>query len=80
MTELRIHEHGSGRVEVIRPDETSGGHGGGDWGIMADFGRALRGEASSHRTTARVSLDSHLLAFAAETSRLSGRVVDPRTI
>lgn len=74
-TEIRIHDHGSGRVEVIKLDGGDGGHGGGDAGIMQDFAAALRGEASSTRTTARASLASHLLAFAAESSRVTGRVV-----
>ena len=78
VTELRIHPHGGGPIEVIRPDSVAGGHGGGDDGLMADFGRALHGESSPQRTTARASLASHLLAFAAEASRLSGQVVDPR--
>ena len=73
--ELRIHEHGSGRVEVIQPDAGSSGHGGGDAGIMEDFARALRGEPSDQRSTARASLESHLIAFAAERSRLTGEVI-----
>jgi predicted dehydrogenase len=78
VTELRIHPHGGGPVELIRPDVAAGGHGGGDDGLMADFWRALQGEPSAQRTTARASLASHVLAFAAEASRLSGQVVDPR--
>ncbi len=36
--------------------------------------RVLRGEIAP-LTTARVSLESHLLAFAAEDARLSGQVI-----
>jgi hypothetical protein len=41
---------------------------------MADFVAVLRGEAEA-LTSARASLESHLLAFAAEEARLSGRVI-----
>jgi predicted dehydrogenase len=70
--EIEINHHG-GRSERIVVDE-AGGHGGGDEGIMADFVRVLRGEIAP-LTTARVSLESHLLAFAAEDARLAGQVV-----
>ncbi len=73
--ELRIHEHG-GAVEVIRPEAGASGHGGGDDGLMRTFVRTLRGEPADHQTTARASLESHLMAFAAEQSRHSGQTVD----
>jgi predicted dehydrogenase len=54
-----------------------GGHGGGDHGLMSAFIKALRGEGAAMRTSARDSLESHLMAFAAEESRLnSGQVID----
>ena len=42
---------------------------------MSDFVRVLRGEIEP-LTSARTSLESHLLAFAAEEARLAGSVVD----
>lgn len=72
--EIEINYHG-GKVERILVDSGETGHGGGDEGIMADFVRVLRGEIAP-LTTARVSLESHLLAFAAEDARISGQVVD----
>ncbi len=71
--EIEINYHG-GKTERIVVDSAAG-HGGGDEGIMADFLRVLRGEAAP-LTTARVALESHLLAFAAEDARLSGEVID----
>ena len=56
----------------IDPDES--GHGGGDQGVIRDFVAGLRGRPSIHQTTARTSLQSHLLAFAAEHSRTHGGV------
>ena len=39
---------------------------------MEAFVGALRGERDALRTSARDSLESHLMAFAAEESRLNG--------
>jgi predicted dehydrogenase len=72
--EIEINYHG-GKTERILVDSGELGHGGGDEGIMADFVRVLRGEIAP-LTTARVSLESHLLAFAAEEARLTGQVID----
>ncbi len=72
--EIEINYHG-GKTERILIDAGEAGHGGGDEGIMADFVRVLRGEIAP-LTTARVSLESHLLAFAAEEARLNGQVLD----
>jgi predicted dehydrogenase len=72
---LRIVDHGSATEEVIHPTTGSSGHGGGDFGLMRNFVKAMGGEATKHQTSARVSLESHLLAFAAEESRKTGRVV-----
>jgi len=52
------------------------GHGGGDLKLMAAFVKALQSEdESTGRTTARTSLESHLMAFAAEAARLNEKVV-----
>ncbi len=75
---FRIVDHATGAIEVIElPQET--GHGGGDHRLVQDFVAALRGRPSPQQTTARASLASHLLAFAAEDSRLAdGRSMDMR--
>ena len=70
---IEINYHG-GKSEQV-PVQAATGHGGGDEGIMADFVRVLRGEIAP-LTTARVSLESHLLAFAAEDARLAGGIVE----
>jgi hypothetical protein len=52
------------------------GHGGGDFGLMAAFVKALQTrDESTALTTARTSLESHLMAFAAEDARLDEKVV-----
>ena len=74
--EFRICDHGSGNVEVIQPDSGASGHGGGDEGLMNAFLRTLRGEPVLHQTSARASLESHLMAFAAEESRHAKQTID----
>ena len=76
--EIEIHDHRSGRVERIRPQAASGGHGGGDEGLMEAFIRAVQGRSDA-LTSAREALESHLMAFAAEESRVSGRTLDLNT-
>ena len=61
-------------VPLDMGEETSG-HGGGDFGILRDFIRVLR-EGGESRTSAAVSLQSHLICFAAERSRREGTVVE----
>jgi predicted dehydrogenase len=76
---LEIHPHFPG-AELERftfpteVDQTSG-HGGGDAGLMRRFVSAMRGEQAP-LTNARDSLESHLMAFAAEESRLNGKTID----
>jgi predicted dehydrogenase len=73
---LSIHDHLSGEVEHIDiPDRDQSGHGGGDWGLMHSFVNAVRGITDDSLTSARESLESHLLAFAAEESRLEHRLI-----
>ena len=44
--------------------------------VMRAFVRALREGKSEPLTSARASLESHLLAFAAEKARIEGTIVD----
>ena len=50
------------------------GHGGGDFGIVKNFLELLEG-TGDNRTSARASLQSHLMCFAAEKSRLEHRMI-----
>ena len=54
----------------------SSGHGGGDFGIVRSFVNSIQGHPDENVTTARESLESHLLAFAAEESRLNKTVIN----
>jgi predicted dehydrogenase len=76
---IEIREHRSGeitRIETALPGD--GGHGGGDEGLAAALVESIRGSGAGARTTARQALESHLMAFAAEEARLTGRVIDMR--
>jgi len=58
-------------------DDITGGHGGGDSRLMKNFIEVLKsGDASKILTGAEVSLESHLMVFAAEISRTEKRVVE----
>ena len=48
-----------------------GGHMGGDFFMMNSLHRALNGEKAEGISYLDVSIDSHLIAFAAEESRLN---------
>lgn len=66
--DFRTHEE----AEIKIPVQTSG-HGGGDSGIMRSFLREVRGYTGGESlTSAHASVRSHLMAFAAEESRLNG--------
>ncbi len=73
---IEIHRFGESR-QVIRVLQPAGGHGGGDFGLMRDFVRLLRGEElQDDLTYLEDSLESHIMAFAAEESRQKQQVVD----
>ena len=62
---------------VSGKDGLVSGHGGGDRGIIESLYEYLTGSyTGSSISGIRISVDNHLLAFAAEQSRLSGTVVD----
>lgn len=69
----------TGKSEIINSENLKGtaGHGGGDYGIMKAFCEYMRGEYTGDAICdISVSAENHLLAFAAEKSRLEGRVID----
>ncbi|WP_308638247.1 Gfo/Idh/MocA family protein [Paenibacillus silvisoli] len=63
-------------TEIIHLDADAAGHGGGDTNIMRDFVRLVGSDGQEKGLTgAKASVQSHLIAFAAEKSRLEKRVV-----
>lgn len=73
--ELQLHDHRSGQSQILHPSHVSGGHGGGDAGVMHAFLDAVRNRGGGVLTSAADSLLSHLLAFAAEEARTKQCVV-----
>ena len=74
--EIALHRFGEAARSVpLDLGREASGHGGGDYGLMRDFLSVLRGGGES-RSSARASLQSHLICFAAERSRLERRVVE----
>ncbi|MBR6164949.1 MAG: Gfo/Idh/MocA family oxidoreductase [Clostridia bacterium] len=61
--------------EVIRPELVPSGHSGGDSGIVDDFLSMLEGKHSESATEIHESVESHMMACAAEQARLTGAVV-----
>lgn len=66
----------TGRVERIVPEKVEGGHDGSDTLIMEDFIKQIRNNDNNSTTSAMVSAKSHLIAFAAEESRLTGKTIN----
>ena len=57
-------------------EEGAVAHGGGDWRLMKAFVDLLRKNIAKPLTGARASLESHIMAFAAEKARVEGEIVD----
>jgi predicted dehydrogenase len=71
-----VEEHRSGRrTRYNTSAEAGAGHGGGDHALMAAFLESIESNEEAARTTARQSLRSHLMAFAAEQARLETRII-----
>ena len=61
---------------VISTAIPQSGHGGGDVGLMKDFLRILQSGEKNSRSSIEQSVESHMMAYAAEQSRLTGTVID----
>lgn len=59
------------KVEIIYPETMDGFHGGGDSGLMKDFLSSFGQESREAKTSINHSVESHLMAFACEYSRLN---------
>ena len=62
--------------QLIHIGKVSGDHSGGDQGLMEDFSYGLHhARQSDSRSSVQKSVESHLMACAAEESRLSGQTI-----
>lgn len=74
--EVSLHRFGEEEIKVPvgLSEADQFGHGGGDYGIVKNFIGLVNGEGDN-LTSAAASLQSHLMCFAAEQSRLEHRAV-----
>ncbi|MDY6866944.1 MAG: Gfo/Idh/MocA family oxidoreductase [Chloroflexota bacterium] len=75
---LEVHDHALAPLERYTfPSEVdqTAGHGGGDAGLMHQFVKAIRGEKPP-LTSARDSLESHLMAFATDEARIENKCIN----
>ncbi|CAM4137514.1 Gfo/Idh/MocA family oxidoreductase [Paenibacillus alkaliterrae] len=76
--EIEVIDFETGVKNVISLQTAGGhiGHGGGDFGLIQDFVKLVQNDGKVEGlTSAETSVQSHLMAFAAETSRLEKRVI-----
>jgi len=74
---IDVTRHGSLETERHGVEASLAGHLGGDEGLLGHFTDVVARDAASEvRASGRVSLESHLIGFAAELARLERRVVD----
>jgi len=85
MTELNLTDFRTGKTVKLVPaaEEAdklkNSGHGGGDWSLMRDFVLAVSNKDPKYLTsTIDQSIESHVMGFAAEKSRINGEVVQVR--
>ena len=73
--QIEINDHLTNHSELIPIEYSHDGHGGGDVVLIAAFIAALRSGQAETLTSARNSMESHLMSFAAEDARLNGTVI-----
>ncbi|GAA4654190.1 Gfo/Idh/MocA family oxidoreductase [Anaerocolumna aminovalerica] len=61
---------------VIHPGSVEGGHGGGDTGLMEDFLDMLESKGEDSRSSIDRSVESHIMAYAAEEARVTGKTIE----
>ncbi|MGO1651726.1 Gfo/Idh/MocA family protein [Senegalia sp. (in: firmicutes)] len=74
--EIEVELFESNERIIYNPKVLVGGHGGGDTGIMNDFIASILSEDGNGLTSASKSVQSHIMAFAAEESRLVNKNID----
>ena len=72
---IEVTEFINGTNEIIKLHAPTKGHSGSDMNMMKDFVRII-GEGRKGKTNADISVESHLMALAAEEARLNDVVVD----
>ncbi len=78
--EIIVTEHASGAVSRFDAGRPAGGgyagHGGGDGGLVAAlYHEMMKDDPAQMRSSLALSVESHVMGFAAEEARLTGRVI-----
>ena len=71
---INIYGQNPQSIDIKQIADDLSGHCGGDWRMVEDFISALEGKTSRSLTDIKVSVESHLMSFAAEESRLNGGI------
>jgi len=77
--EIILFDHFSGTKEEIFSKKLtidSSGHGGGDFALIDAFLESIHNKKSQPLTNAYETLESHLMAFAANKSRLKAKIIN----
>lgn len=78
--EIELFDHYTGVKESLSLTPSRYKYGGGDHGIMEYFIAMVANNGSGGLTSIENALESHLIAFAAEKSRLTGAIVDVQAL
>lgn len=73
--EIEVHNFVDNSIERISLPSSQSGHGGGDFGLIGDFVDLVSGKSNDSLSSAKVSVESHLMSLAAEKSRLEHKVI-----
>lgn len=71
-----IDENAETCTYVVKPERIIGGHNGGDIGLMDDFVRLVSGTTKEVRTCVEQSIQSHIMSYACEKSRVEKRRIE----
>jgi len=61
---------------IIHTGQPQGGHGGGDVSLVDDFISQMEARSNNSRSSITQSVESHVMAYAAEQSRITGEIID----
>ncbi|MBP5159585.1 MAG: Gfo/Idh/MocA family oxidoreductase [Lachnospiraceae bacterium] len=75
VTHYSANSQYEGSVRKVEINNEEGFHGGGDYRLVMDFIGELEGKNAESRSSIDRSIESHLMAYAAEQSRLSDKVI-----
>lgn len=73
---IEVYRFGNTIPEIINLNVGDYGHGGGDYGIMKAFCAFVEKDEFINLASNKASIESHLLAFAAEESRINHETID----